>query len=108
MSKKVLIRAYIHVHTKYIICRSLKIIFIVFKVLVYTSKNNTDYALKVHLYSLIKVDDLRKRYSIIDQHLARHFQYNVAGLLSLPPFLCSQIITPFSNSMVSANQKTGL
>ena len=59
MSKKVLIRAYIHVHTKYIICRSLKIIFIVFKVLVYTSKNNTDYALKVHLYSLIKVDDLR-------------------------------------------------
>ena len=40
-------------------CRSLKIISIVFILLVYTSKNDTDYALKVHLYSLIKVNDLR-------------------------------------------------
>ena len=40
-------------------CRSLKIIFIVFILLVYSSKNNTDYALRVHLYSLIKVNDLR-------------------------------------------------
>ena len=38
-----------------------------------------------------------KRYSIIDQHLARHFKNNVAGLLSPPPFLCSQINTPFSH-----------
>ena len=49
-----------------------------------------------------------KRYFKIDQHLARYFKYNGAGLSSPPPFLCSQIITPFSNSMISANQETGL
>ena len=46
-----------------------------------------------------------KRYSIIDQDLARHFKYNGAGLSSPPPFLCIQIITPLSNSMISANQE---
>ena len=49
----------------------------------------------------------QKRYSKIDQHLARHFKYNGACLWS-PPFLCNQIITPSSNSMISANQETGL
>ena len=47
-----------------------------------------------------------KRYSEIDQHLTRHFRYN-SGRLS-PPFLCSKIITPFYNSMISYNQETGL
>ena len=51
---------------------------------------------------------LSKRYSIIDQHLARHFKNNGAGLLSPPTFLCSQIITPFSHLMLSANQERGL
>ena len=51
---------------------------------------------------------LGKRYSKIDQHLARHFKYNGARLSSPPPFLCSQIFTPFSNSMIFANQETGL
>ena len=39
-----------------------------------------------------------KRYFIIiiDQHLARHFLYFVACLSSPLPFLCSQIIIPFS------------
>ena len=39
-----------------------------------------------------------KRYSKIDQHLAR--QYNVGCLSSPPPFSCSKIITPFSNLMI--------
>ena len=47
-----------------------------------------------------------KRYSKIVQHLARHFNYNGAGLSSPPPFLCSPKITPFSNSMISSNQQT--
>ena len=49
-----------------------------------------------------------KRYSKIDQLLARHFKYNSASLSSPPPFLCSQIITPFSNSIISTNKETGL
>ena len=36
-----------------------------------------------------------KRYFKIDQHLAWHFEYNCACLSSPPPFLSSQIITPF-------------
>ena len=55
------------------------------------------------------VEDLsRKRYSKIDQHLARHFKNNVECLSCPPPFLCIQIITPFSHLMISTNQKTGL
>ena len=49
-----------------------------------------------------------KRYAKVEQHLVRYFKYNGACLLSTPPFLCSQIITPFYNSMISTNQKTGL
>ena len=49
-----------------------------------------------------------KRYSKIDQHSARHFKYNVACLSSPSPFLSSQIITPFSNSMIFTYQETGL
>ena len=45
---------------------------------------------------------------IINQHLARHFKNNSAGLFIPPPFLCSQIITPFSYLMLSANQERGL
>ena len=56
MTKEVLIIVYIY---SCIICRSFRtIISVVFILLVYASKNNTDYALKVQLYSLIKVDDL--------------------------------------------------
>jgi hypothetical protein len=51
---------------------------------------------------------LNKRYSIIDQHLVQHFKNNSASLLSPPPFLCKQIITPFSHLMLSANQERGL
>ena len=40
---------------------------------------------------------MQKRYSKKDQHLEWHFKYNGECLLSPPPFLCSQIITPFSN-----------
>ena len=47
--------------------------------------------------------NLYKRYSKIDQHLALHFMYNGVCLSSPPPFLCSQIITHFSNSMISTN-----
>ena len=52
--------------------------------------------------------DEDKRYSKIDQHLARHFKYNGGCLSSPPPFLSSQIIIPFSNSMISNNQETSL
>ena len=48
------------------------------------------------------------RYSIKVQHLAQHFKNNDAGLLSPPPFQCSQIITPISQLMLSANQERGL
>ena len=49
-----------------------------------------------------------KRYFKIDQYLALLFRYNGACLSSSPPFLCSQWNIPFSNSMISANQETGL
>ena len=42
-------------------------------------------------------------FKYIDQHLARHFVYDVECLSSPPPFLCSQIITIFLNSMISIN-----
>ena len=51
---------------------------------------------------------LSKRYFRIDQHLARHFECKVECLSSPPPFLCSQIIIPFLNSMTSTNQEKGL
>ena len=41
---------------------------------------------------------------MIDQHLAWHFKNNGAGLLSPPPFLCKQIITPFSHLMLSGKR----
>ena len=46
-----------------------------------------------------KKNRYKKRYSKIDQHLERHFKYNGVCLSSPPPFLCSQIFIPFSNSM---------
>ena len=46
-----------------------------------------------------------KRYCRIDQHLAHHFVNYGAGLLSSPPFLCSQTITPFCNSIIFSNQE---
>ena len=49
-----------------------------------------------------------KRYSKIEKDIAQHFKYNGACLSSTPPFLCRQIIVPFSNSMISTNQETGL
>ena len=51
---------------------------------------------------------VHKRYSKIDKHLAWHFRYNGACLSSPPLFLCSQIVAPFSNSMILTNQGTGL
>ena len=48
-----------------------------------------------------------KRYSKIDQHLARHFKYNDGCLSSSPPFLCSQTITPFSYQLSPPIRKDG-
>ena len=53
-------------------------------------------------------DRIIKRYFKIDKHFARHFVYYVECLSSPPPFLCSQIIIPFLNSMISINQEKGL
>ena len=39
--------------------------------------------------------DREKIYLRMDQHLARYFEYYGASLSSSPPFLGSQIITPF-------------
>jgi hypothetical protein len=47
---------------------------------------------------------LNKRYFRIDQHLARQLKYNGACLSSPPSFLCSQIVTLSSNSMISKTQ----
>ena len=72
MSKKILIKKGINTmtygHTKCIIFRSFKIIFIVYisSSLLTTLKKNTDYALKVHLYSLINVKDLRHLSCTVD------------------------------------------
>ena len=63
------------------------------------------YVEKVHIFVLNNKYGILKRYLRIDQHLARYFVYYVEYLSSLPPFLCSQIITPFLNSMVSINQE---
>ena len=41
------------------------------------------------------MNSINKRYSKIDQNLARDFKYNGACLSSPPPFLCSQKITHF-------------
>ena len=49
-----------------------------------------------------------KRYSKIDQHLAQHSKHYAECLSCPPPFLCSQIITPFSHLRISTNQETGL
>ena len=49
-----------------------------------------------------------KRYFKIDHHLARYFVNYSACLSGPPPFLFSQIITSFLNSMISINQETGL
>ena len=38
---------------------------------------------------------IQKIFYNLDQHLARHFEYNGSGLSSPPPFLCSQMITLF-------------
>ena len=53
----------------------------------------------------IRPQGLVKRYSKIDQYLARHFKYNLS---SPTPFLHSHIITPFSNSIISTNKEKGL
>ena len=51
---------------------------------------------------------LKNRYSKINKHLARHFVY-YCECLSIPsPFLCSQIINHFLNSMISTNHEKGL
>ena len=50
-------------------------------------------------------DRIIKRSFKIDQHLPRHFVYYVECFSSPPPFLCSQIIIPFLNSMISTNQE---
>ena len=43
---------------------------------------------------------LYKRYSKIDQHLSWHYKFKGVCVF--------RIITPFSNSMISTNQETGL
>ena len=56
------------------------------------------------LYVFI-VDIFKKRYLKIDQHLTWYFVYYVECLSSPPPFLCSQIITPFLNSMICTDHQ---
>ena len=73
----------------------------------YACMSQTTYPLIHKQYYFIMIP-LHKRYSKIDQHLSWHFKYNGGCLSSPPPFLWSQIITPFSNSMISTNQETGL
>ena len=46
---------------------------------------------------------LDKIYFQIDQHFVYYFEY----LSSLPPFLCSQIITSFLNSIIFTNLEKG-
>ena len=46
-----------------------------------------------------------KRYFKIDQHLAWHFVFYVECLSSLTPFICSQIITHFLNTMIFTNKE---
>ena len=58
-----------------------------------------------HLFYYCPFFAINKRYFKIDQYLGRHFVYHVECLSSPPPFLCSQIITPFLNSMISTNQE---
>ena len=58
--------------------------------------------------TLFAHQSLTKRYSKIDQYLARHIRYNGGCLSSPSPILCSETITPFSNSMISTNLETGL
>ena len=53
------------------------------------------YVLILHVKQRLRFHGSVKRYSKIDQHLTRHFKYNSGCLSSPPPFLCSQIITPF-------------
>ena len=48
------------------------------------------------------------RYSKIDQHLARHFLYYVERISSPPPFLCSQIITPFLLIQEPSEKRVGI
>ena len=45
-----------------------------------------------------------KSYFKIDQHLVQHFEYYGACL----SILCSQIITPIFNAIISTNQETGV
>ena len=59
------------------------------------------------LYNDLKFMSVKDMYFKIDQHLAWFFVYYVECLLSPPPFLCSQIVTPFLNSMFSTNQEKG-
>ena len=48
-----------------------------------------------------------KRYFEIDQHLARHCLY-YDECINPTPFLCSQLITPFLDSIITTNQEIEL
>ena len=72
------------------------------------SNHNWDKSMNKIVEELGKQNGIKKKYSKIDQYLARHSKFNVAYLSSPPPSLCIKIITPFSNSMISTNQETGL
>ena len=41
----------------------------------------------------------------IEQHLVRYFVFYDECLSNPPTFLCSQVITPFLNSMISTNHE---
>ena len=69
-------------------------------------KNDTINGLKWWIATTFDVSE--KRYSKIDQHLARHSKHNAECLSCPPPFLCSQIITPLSHLRISTNQETVL
>ena len=54
-------------------------------------------SLDIYIKYILFIKDL----SEIDQHLALNFVYYVECLSSPPPFLCSLIIIPFLNLMIS-------
>ena len=63
-----------------------------------------------YVYNIISFESVlcnMKRYSKIDRHLARVFNYNGAGLSSSFSFYAGEQLPPVPNSMISAIRKQG-
>ena len=70
--------------------------------------------IKIHIHPHIKRQgsfenwiEIKNVYFKKYQNFAQHFMSYLECLSSCLPFLCSGIITPFLNSMISTNQKKG-